>query len=124
MMFRATDARGPAEGQNGSVESAFDTFRSRELSATDGPFVETKEGPGASGHRSRHPGARAYQMSCAVCGVPLATGRSVIFQGDHLVHATCWQAEAPGAPTAEHRGSRLAAGAAQRNRFGGPPVAA
>jgi hypothetical protein len=90
MLFRKIHAQGPAEDQIGPVESVLDTFAGRELSATDGPFVETKEGPGASGPRSPHPGAPACQMICAVCGVPLATGCSVIFQGDHLVHATCW----------------------------------
>jgi hypothetical protein len=36
---------------------------------------------------------RDVQRDCTACGQPLSTNRGVLFQGDHLVHATCWQAE-------------------------------
>jgi hypothetical protein len=92
----------------------------RKLAATDGPFAETKEGLGgawlrlrrpflnttgpflprcstpSSGDRGRgsdRPGVRVYQTTCAFCGLPLAVRGSVLFQGDHLVHATCWRAD-------------------------------
>jgi hypothetical protein len=96
----------------------------RKLSATDGPFAETKEGLGGSmlvdardqdavidavskiplpwlatprsgsteRGSARH-AVRAYQTTCAACGLPLAAGGSVLFQGDHLVHATCWRVD-------------------------------
>ena len=38
--------------------------------------------------------ARGYQRTCPVCGVPLVAAGSVLFQGDSLVHARCWQADA------------------------------
>jgi hypothetical protein len=63
-----------------------------QLSATDGPFAETKEMSlawlGARRHR-----LRAYPRSCAACGMLLAAAGSVLFQGDHLVHARCWRAD-------------------------------
>jgi hypothetical protein len=30
-------------------------------------------------------------LICPVCERPLAAGGSVLFQGDQLVHAICWQ---------------------------------
>src|SRR5688572_13284117 len=33
-------------------------------------------------------------QTCAVCGERLGTSRGVLFQGDSLVHAACWRAEA------------------------------
>jgi hypothetical protein len=34
---------------------------------------------------------RKCQTTCHVCGERLTTTRGVLFQGDELVHATCWR---------------------------------
>ena len=64
----------------------------RQLSATDGPFAETKEMSLAWLGGGRRP-MRVYPRSCPACGMLLAATGSVLFQGDHLVHASCWRAE-------------------------------
>jgi hypothetical protein len=178
-MFRLDHTRGSAKDQVASAESEREAANgeslarggefptsgrfalNRGLSATDGPFAETKEALGGSiridardqdavidvvskippawpgtievrsmmaieaHERGRTPGlrrplldatgplyprcstpssggpgrgpdrhaVRVYQTACAVCGLPLAAGGSVLFQGDHLVHATCWRAD-------------------------------
>jgi hypothetical protein len=33
------------------------------------------------------------QTSCSACGEPFVPSRSVLFQGDRLVHADCWRAD-------------------------------
>jgi hypothetical protein len=37
---------------------------------------------------------RSDQATCPVCAERLGTSRGVLFQGDDLVHAACWRAEA------------------------------
>jgi hypothetical protein len=32
------------------------------------------------------------QTGCPTCGEPFVVSRSVLFQGDRLVHADCWRA--------------------------------
>jgi hypothetical protein len=34
---------------------------------------------------------RQWQRTCPACGERLGTSRGVLFQGDQLVHATCWR---------------------------------
>jgi hypothetical protein len=34
---------------------------------------------------------RRSPTCCPACGEPFALSRSVLFQGDHLVHAACWR---------------------------------
>jgi hypothetical protein len=116
-MMRLNDTSGWADGEldapndESLAQSGRPQPRDGKLSATDGPFAETKEGLGGSilldetpepgrtrgRRRPRHPG-RAYQTTCAVCGLRLAAGGSVLFQGEHLVHATCWRAEPEAVP--------------------------
>jgi hypothetical protein len=36
---------------------------------------------------------RAFPSDCLVCQHPLSQGGSLLFQGDHLVHAACWRAD-------------------------------
>jgi hypothetical protein len=66
----------------------------RSLPDTAGPLFPRGSTPG-SGSVGRGPdrhAARVYQTTCPVCGLLLAAGGGVLFQGDHLVHATCWRA--------------------------------
>jgi hypothetical protein len=48
---------------------------------------------GDPGRGSDRHAVRVPQATCPVCGLPLAAGGSVLFQGDHLVHAACWRAQ-------------------------------
>jgi hypothetical protein len=144
--------RGESLTHDGKLQTGPRFSPSTRLSATDGPFAETKEGLGgsiltdprdrdavndvvskipltwlemievprmmaidanelgrttdrplfpwcstpSSGDRyrelARH-GAPVYQTACVFCGQPLAARGSVLFQGDHLVHATCWRVD-------------------------------
>jgi hypothetical protein len=45
------------------------------------------------GRRSGRQRVRVYQTTCEFCGLPLAARGSVLFQGAHLVHATCWRTD-------------------------------
>jgi hypothetical protein len=40
-------------------------------------------------------GSIVRQLLCSACGHSLLNAGSVLFQGDHLVHALCWRADLP-----------------------------
>jgi hypothetical protein len=45
-----------------------------------------------------------HLAGCPVCGAPLSRGRSLMFQGEQLVHAGCWQqGTSPAAPRSRRR---------------------
>jgi hypothetical protein len=42
---------------------------------------------------------RVFQTTCPVCAERLGTSRGVLFQGEQLVHATCWRVPDADRPT-------------------------